>query len=151
MRQNSPKGEELARGVIRHLHTRGFACLEEFVPAPKLRVDVVGLDQKGKIWIIECKSSRIDFISDKKWFNYLPYCDQFFFAVDKNFPHQILPEDSGLIIADRFGAEVIRFGSALTISPWRRKSIIVKLAFNATERYGYLREYQHRRSVFHKP
>ncbi|MCY4446233.1 MAG: MmcB family DNA repair protein [Rhodobacteraceae bacterium] len=147
MRTNSSRGEELARGVGRHLKARGFACLEEFIPAPGLRVDVIALSQKGFLWIIECKSSQLDFYSDKKWHKYLPYCDQFFFAVDRSFPHHILPSDVGLIIADKYDAETIRLGSTLKVSPGRRKSITIKLAFNATERYGYLKESMYRRSI----
>ncbi|MCE8457203.1 MmcB family DNA repair protein, partial [Rhodovulum sulfidophilum] len=60
-------GQLLARGVCRHLRDLGFASVEEFVPAPGLRVDVMALGAAGEIWVVECKSSRADFTSDRKW------------------------------------------------------------------------------------
>ena len=114
--------------------------MEEFVPKDGLRVDVIGINAKGQIWIIECKSSRVDYISDHKWQNYLPFCDRFFFAVGRRFAQEILPEDTGLIVADEFGAEIIRFGSELVLPPARRKTIITKFAINAGERLHHYRE-----------
>lgn len=114
--------------------------MEEFVPKDGLRVDVIGINTKSEIWIIECKSSRVDYISDQKWRNYLPFCDKFFFAVDHNFTQEILPEDSGLIVADEFGAEIIRFGPQLVLSPARRKVLITKFAINAGDRLHHQKE-----------
>ena len=79
-------GQRLARGVSRHLLTHGFVSIEEFVPTRGLRVDVMGLGPKGELWVIECKSSRADFLSDSKWQGYLEWCDRFFWAVDTDFP-----------------------------------------------------------------
>ena len=76
-------GQLLARGVARHLVSHGFVCVEELVPARGLRVDVMALGPKGEIWVVECKSSRVDFTSDSKWQGYLEWCDRFFWAVDE--------------------------------------------------------------------
>jgi len=133
-------GQKLAKGVGRHLKERGFSYLEEFAPTNGLRVDVIGLNNKGQIWIVECKSSRADFVSDHKWENYLPYCDAFFFAVDRYFPQEILPQDNGLIIADEFGAEIIRFGPKLELTAARRKALLIKFAMNAEDRLHHQRE-----------
>ena len=97
-------GQRLARGVSRHLRALGFAALEEFVPVRGLRVDVLGLGPKGELWVIECKSSRADFQSDTKWQGYLEWCDRYFWAVDVDFPTELLPPDTGLIIADAYDA-----------------------------------------------
>ena len=78
-------GQLLARGVARHLTGLGFVSLEEFPPIKGLRVDLLALGTKSEIWIIECKSSREDFMSDGKWQNYLPWCDQYFWAVQQIF------------------------------------------------------------------
>ena len=101
----------------------GFACLTEMVPRPGLRVDVMALGRKGEIWIVECKSSRADFTADRKWHGYLDYADRFFWAVDAAFPREILPADSGLILADRFGAEILRTGPEARLAPARRKAV----------------------------
>lgn len=116
-------GQLLARGVSRHLVQLGFACLEEFTPARGLRVDVMGLGPKGEMWVVECKSSRADFQSDHKWQGYLPYCDRFFWAVDADFPLGLLPEGTGLILADSYGAEILRDSPEAKLAPARRKAL----------------------------
>lgn len=123
MMSYSPPGQLLARGVCRCLMDHGFACLTEMVPRPGLRVDVMALGRKGEIWIVECKSSRADFTADRKWHGYLEYADRFFWAVDAAFPREILPADSGLILADRFGAEILRTGPEARLAPARRKAV----------------------------
>jgi hypothetical protein len=123
MMPDAPPGQLLARGVCRCLMDHGFACLTEMVPRPGLRVDVMALGRKGEIWIVECKSSRADFTADRKWHGYLDYADRFFWAVDAAFPREILPADSGLILADRFGAEILRTGPEARLAPARRKAV----------------------------
>lgn len=107
MPERSPPGLLLARGVGRCLRARGFAPLAEFVPAPGRRVDVIALGPLFEIWIVECKSGRGDFTSDRKWGGYLEWCDRFFWAVDADFPDEILPEQAGLIRADAYDAEIV--------------------------------------------
>lgn len=133
-------GQLLARGVCRLLLSHGFAPLEEFVPEPGKRVDVLGLGPKGEIWVVECKSSRADFMSDGKWEGYLPWCDRFFWAVDQDFPVELLPEDSGLIIADAYGAEIVRMPAEQKLAGARRKVMTLKIARDAARRLQGLRD-----------
>lgn len=121
-------GQRLARGVQFHLRELDFASILEFVPASGLRVDVMALGPKGEIWIIECKSCRTDFQSDLKWQNYLPWCDRFFWAVDEHFPTDLLPQDTGLIMADDFGAEITRYPEPTPLAAARRKALTLKFA-----------------------
>lgn len=127
-------GQLLARGVSRHLRSLDFVSVEEFVPTRGLRVDVMALGPKGEIWVIECKSSRADYLSDQKWQGYLPWCDRFFWAVDTAFPTELLPDDTGLIFADGYGAEIIRDGPESKLSAPRRKVILQKFARHAAIR-----------------
>ena len=127
-------GQLLARGVSRHLRQHDFVSVEELVPTRGLRVDVMGLGPKGEIWVIECKSSRVDFQTDSKWQGYLEWCDRFFWAVDREFPTDILPDDTGLIIADAFDGLVIRYGPTTPLAGARRKMLTQKFARNAAER-----------------
>jgi len=127
-------GQQLARGVCRHLLSHDFVAIEEFVPDRGLRVDVMALGPKGEIWIIECKSSRADFQTDKKWTGYLEWCDRYFWAVDEAFPTDLLPEGTGLIIADSYDAEIIRMGPEDRLAPARRKKLIHKFARHAALR-----------------
>lgn len=133
-------GQLLARGVARHLVSLGFVCVEELVPAKGLRVDIMALGPKGEIWIVECKSSRADFTSDSKWEGYLEWADRFFWAVDSDFPTELLPEETGLIIGDAYGAELIRIGPESKLAPARRKVMVQKFATQAARRLHLLRD-----------
>ncbi len=133
-------GQRLARGVARHLRSHGFASVDEFVPTRGLRVDVMGLGPKGEIWVVECKSSRADFTSDQKWQGYLEWCDRYFWAVDTDFPTELLPEGTGLIIADDYDAEVIRMGPETKLAAARRKKLTHKFAMDAARRLHGLRD-----------
>jgi len=133
-------GQILARGVCRHLLGHGFVSVQELVPAPGLRVDVMGLGPRGEIWVIECKSSRTDFTSDRKWMNYLEWADRFFWAVDADFPVDLLPDGSGLMIADGYDAEILRMGPESPLAGARRKVMVQKFARHAALRLHALRD-----------
>lgn len=133
-------GQLLARGVCRHLLTRDFVTVEELVPAPGLRVDVMALGPKGELWIVECKSSRTDFASDRKWQGYLEWCDRFFWAVDDGFPTEILPDETGLMIADGYDAEIVRMPSDRKLAAARRRTLSRKFARHAALRWHAARD-----------
>ncbi len=127
-------GRVLARGVLRHLAELGMAGLTEFTPTRGLRVDVIALGPSGEIWIVECKSSRADFVSDGKWQGYLPWCDRFFWAVPEDFPRQILPDATGVMVADAYGAEILRMAPEARLAPARRSALTRRIALAAAER-----------------
>ncbi|PRY24995.1 hypothetical protein CLV78_102170 [Aliiruegeria haliotis] len=133
-------GQLLARGVCRHLPSHGFVTVEELVPTPGLRVDVMALGRKGEIWVVECKSSRVDFTSDHKWQGYLEWCDRFFWAVDEDFPTELLPEETGLILADAYDAEIVRMGPESKLAGARRKVMTQKFARHAASRLQTYRD-----------
>ena len=133
-------GQLLARGVARHLASLGWATVEELVPARGLRVDVMALGPKGEIWVVECKSSRADFMSDSKWQGYLEWCDRYFWAVDQTFPTELLPEDTGLIIADAYDAEILRMGPEEKLAAARRRVMVSKFARHAALRWHAVRD-----------
>ena len=133
-------GQRLARGVARALRAMDFVSVEEFVPSPGLRVDLLGLGPKGEIWVIECKSGRADFRADQKWQGYLEWCDRFFWAVDADFPTDLLPQETGLILADSYDAEIIRMSPDTPLAPARRKAMVQKFARHAALRLQGLRD-----------
>ncbi len=132
--QSLQPGQILARGVARHLRFHDFVSLEEFVPARGLRIDVFALGPGGEFWVIECKSSRVDFTSDSKWQGYLEWGDRYFWAVDADFPTELLPPETGLIIADGYDAEILRMGVQAKLAPARRKKLLQKFARDAARR-----------------
>ncbi len=133
-------GQLLARGVSRHLASHGFSVVEEFCPERGKRVDVMALGQKGEIWVVECKSSRADFRADGKWQGYLDWCDRYFWAVDQMFPTDLLPEGTGLIIADAYDAEILRMAPETKLAGARRNALIRRFAAHAARRLQLLRD-----------
>ena len=124
----------IARGVMRHFSEVGLSSLSEFSPTRGLRVDIITLGMSDEIWIVECKSGQNDFKSDKKWQNYLDWCDRYFWAVDANFPIGILPSDTGVIIADSYDASILRDSPLNKLSAARRKKIMNSVARSACNR-----------------
>ena len=131
-------GQRLARGVARALRAMDFVTVEELVPTPGLRVDLMGLGPKGEVWVIECKSGRADFRMDQKWQGYLEWCDRFFWAVDADFPTELLPDGTGLMLADAYDAEILRMGAENPLAGARRRVMLQKFARHAAARLqGY--------------
>lgn len=133
-------GQLIARGTARLLASHGFAPVEEFVPHRGLRVDVMAVGPKSEIWIVECKSSRSDFQTDAKWKGYLEWCDRYFWAVGPEFPSEILPDDTGLIIADAYGGEILRMAPSQPLAAARRRTVLHSFAQTAAHRLQRLRD-----------
>ena len=133
-------GQLLARGVCRHLLGHGFVSVEELVPTTGLRVDVMALGPKCEVWIVECKSSRTDFQTDGKWQGYLEWCDRYFWAVDERFPVEMLPDNTGLIVADSYDAEIVRMGPEVKLVAARRKMLMARFARHAALRWQGVRD-----------
>jgi hypothetical protein len=94
----------VARGAARLLHAHGFCVVSELPLPSGRRADLVALDSSGELWIVEIKSSIADFRADQKWQDYRLHCDRLFFATTVEVPCKIFPRDTGLIVADAFGA-----------------------------------------------
>src|SRR3989440_10836722 len=105
--RQSPTALAVARGTTRLLHSLGFSVVPELPLASGRRADLVALGGDGEIWIVEIKSSIADFRSDQKWMDYRLHCDRLFFATTVEVPCEIFPPDTGLIVADAFGAQIV--------------------------------------------
>lgn len=133
-RRQSQAARDIARGVGRLLAAHGYASVTEMTLANGRRADVVGLGDKGDIWIVEIKSSLDDFRADQKWPEYRDFCDRLFFAVAADFPREVLPEDTGLVIADRYGAAILREAPEHRLAGARRKAVTHRFARVAAAR-----------------
>ena len=85
--------------------------------------------------IVEVKSSIADFKSDQKWPEYMPFCDEFYFAVGQDFPQELIPDEAGLIIADAFGGAILRTPERHPLKAARRKAMTLKFARLAAQRH----------------
>ncbi len=132
--RHSEAAADIARGTMRLLSGLGMTAILEFTLANWRRADIAAIGPKGDIWIVEVKSSRADFETDQKWPDYLDFCDRFLFAVDPSFPVEILPEGTGLILADRYGGEVVREAPEARLGGSRRRAITLKFARVAAQR-----------------
>lgn len=126
----------LARGTCRALVQLGYASLVEFPLASGRRADILALGKTGDLIIIEIKSSVADFRSDRKWTGYRDFADRLYFAVPNEFPALLIPEDCGLIVADGFGAAVLRHGAATPLAAARRRALTLRFARHAASRLG---------------
>jgi hypothetical protein len=124
----------VARGVSRLMLQRGYSPLTEFTLPSGRRLDVAGVSDSGEIVAVEIKVSLADLRADEKWVEYLEYCDRFYFAVPESFPQEALPAEHGLIVADRFGAGVLRESGRAVVSGARRKALLIRFARCAAER-----------------
>lgn len=133
-RPASDAAAAITRGVRRYLADHAVQGVVEFCLANGRRADILGLSDKGEVTIIEVKSCPADFKTDHKWQEYLEFCDRFYFAVSPDFPNELIPAECGLIVADAFGAEVVRPAPTRDMSPARRKALILKVALAAMTR-----------------
>jgi len=137
--RQSPTALKVQRGVMRFLRaTYDFCCFAEVPLANGRRADVLGIGPKGEIWIVEIKSSLIDYRVDAKWPNYKDYCDRFFFAKPPELDGGIFPADEGLIVADGHGAEILRQAVDTGLPPARRRAMLLKLVRLGADRVHQL-------------
>lgn len=118
----------IARGARRMLATLGMASVTELTLASGRRADIVAISDKGEIWIVEIKSSIADFRADSKWPEYEAFCDRLLFAVAPDFPVEILPAETGLMLADLYGAEIVRPAPCKPLPGARRKAMTLRIA-----------------------
>jgi hypothetical protein len=130
----------LTRGVSRLFRDLGLAPMAEFRLPNGRRADMAGLCPKGRLVIAEIKSCEADFAADGKWEDYLPFCDEFYFAVSAEFPRALLPEGEGLIIADAFGGAILRPSALRAMAAARRKAITLRFARQAAARTAFVLE-----------
>lgn len=122
-------------GVRRLLAGLGYASVPELTLASGRRADIIALGPDGCVWIVEIKSSLADFRADAKWPDYREFCDRFFFAVPAEFRQDVLPEDAGLILADGFGAALVREAPEHRLAGSRRKAVTLRFAHAAANRH----------------
>src|SRR3978361_151834 len=96
----------IARGTARLLRSLGFSCVSELPLPSGRRADLVALNDRGEIWIVEIKSSVGDLRADQKWEDYRTHCGRLFFAFTQDLPCEIFPAETGLIVADAYGAHM---------------------------------------------
>jgi hypothetical protein len=119
---------KVARGTARLLHALGYCTVSELPLSSGRRADLVALGGNGEIWIVEIKSSVADFRADGKWMDYRMHCDRLFFATTVEVPCEIFPPDTGLIVADAFGAQIICEAPEHRLHAATRKSMTMNIA-----------------------
>jgi hypothetical protein len=134
-----PLAAEVARGVTRLLCRHDLYGICE-VPLPNgRRADMMAVDSKGVLTIVEIKVAKSDLLGDGKWTDYLDYCDRFFWAVPPELSailegERYLPKEAGLIVADRYDAALIRDAALRPLAPARRKAELLRFARRAARR-----------------
>ena len=137
-RRQSETALAIARGTARLLRSLGFSCISELPLPSGRRADLVALNERGEIWIVEIKSSVEDLRADHKWEDYRAHCDRLFFAFTKDLSCEIFPKDTGLIVADAYGAPLHCEAPEHRLPAPTRKSMTVRFAIAAAQRINRL-------------
>ena len=137
-RRQSETALAIARGTARMLRTLGFSCISELPLPSGRRADLVALNERGEIWIVEIKSSVEDLRADQKWQDYRMHCDRLFLAFTRDLPCEIFPTDTGLIIADAYGAHLHCEAPEHRLPAPTRKLMMVRVAMAAAHRINRL-------------
>lgn len=131
---------DVARGVARLFMRHDLMAIAEVPLGNGRRVDLFALSPKGIITIVEIKVSKADLLGDGKWPDYLDYCDRYFWAVPQGFDLSLfdrdvlMPQRTGLIIADRYDAVIAREAQTTPLAPARRKVETIRFARRAARR-----------------
>jgi hypothetical protein len=145
--RQSPTALRIARGTTRLLHSLGFSVVSELPLASGRRADLVALGDNGEILIIEIKSSLADLRADEKWMDYRLHCDRLFFATTLDVPCEVFPRDTGLIVADAFGASIICEAPEHRLHAATRKRVMLAFARAAALRLAALADPDGRQEV----
>ncbi|OCC23941.1 hypothetical protein MB02_08995 [Croceicoccus estronivorus] len=130
----------VARGICRLFARNNIWCLPEMPLRNGRRADLMGIDEKGRVVIVEIKVTRADLLGDAKWPDYLEYCDRFYWGLPPHLDRACLdqpefrPENCGVIVADGYDAEILRPAPSLGLAAARRKVEVERLARAALRR-----------------
>lgn len=130
----------VTRGIQRLFARNDIWCLAEMPLRGGRRADLMGVDSKGRIVIVEIKVARADLLGDAKWTDYLEFCDRFYWGLSPLLDRACMeteafrPETCGLIVADGYDAEILRPAASLALAPARRKLEVERLARTAMRR-----------------
>jgi len=124
----------IARGVRRLLRAQGFSSLTELSLTDGRRADIAAVNQDGEVLIVEIKSSAADFRADRKWRDYAASCDRLYFAISEPTLTDVMPLEAGLIVADPYGAEIVREAELRRMAPASRRALLLRFALAAADR-----------------
>ncbi|MDP3907571.1 MmcB family DNA repair protein [Novosphingobium sp.] len=131
----------VARGICRLFARNDIWCLPEMPLRNGRRADLMGIDAKGQLVIVEIKVSRADLLGDGKWPDYLQFCDRFYWGLAPHLDRacmddvSFLPDRCGLIVADGYDAEILRPAATVPLAAARRKVEVERLARTALRRH----------------
>ena len=145
--RQSERALAIRRGVCRRLRAEGLALIPEVTLRSGRRADLVALAGDGMITIVEIKSSIEDFRADAKWRDYCLHSDHFYFATGPDVPAEIFPAEAGLIVADAYGAEILRLSRCVPMSAARRKEMLIRVARAGAHRLHDLEDPSHETDV----
>ena len=134
----------VARGIMRLFARNDIWCIPEMSLKGGRRADLMGVDAKGHVVIVEIKVARSDLLGDSKWSDYLEHCDRFYWGLAPNLDRSPLeseayqPDCCGVIVADGYDGEIIRPAPLTPLAAARRKVEMERLARAAIRRHAGL-------------
>jgi hypothetical protein len=134
------RSSAIRRAAARLCLRLSWAPLHEVTLPNGRRADILALRGDGGFVCIEVKSGPRDFLTDQKWWEYREFSDHLYFAVDVDFPLDLLPDDPGLIVVANQCAELIREAPEHKLSASRRTSLLRRWAMLAGSRLATLED-----------
>ena len=132
------KSREILQKTMQFLSLKGYKVLSEFALPNKKRVDIIAINSKKKIIIVEVKSNRNDIKNDKKWKNYLNYCNYFYFAFNDGITNSNFSKNVGVIQNCKNGIKILKTSKYKKIAPKKKNTLIFKIALSATSKFHRL-------------
>lgn len=145
---NFEPARKICRGAIRLLHAMGYASTVELPLPSGRRADIAAIGASGEVWIVEVKSCLADFRTDQKWEEYRTHCDRLFFAVDCEFPQEVIPQEAGLMVIDEYGGAILREAPAHPLAAASRKAVMLRIARISSSRLSAINDPKLRAELF---
>ena len=124
----------IARGVRRLLRARGFSSVTELALTDGRRADIAAVNQRRRGADRRGQVIAADFRADRKWRDYAACCDRLYFAISEHTPVDLMPLEAGLIVADPYGAEIVREAELKRMAPTSRRALLLRFALAAADR-----------------
>ena len=134
------RAQAVTRGICRLFARNDIWALSEMPLRNGRRADIMGIDPKGRIVIVEIKTARGDLLGDGKWPDYLEFCDRFYWGLPPELDRACLdgadfrPDCCGVIVGDEYDAEIVRPAPSNPLAAARRKAEVERLARTALRR-----------------
>ena len=129
---------KILQKTMQLLISKGFKIITEFALPNKKRVDIIGINTKKEIVIVEVKSNKNNFKNDNKLKKYLKYCNYFYFSCNEEIKDICISKKVGIILYNSKNIEISRYSKYRKLSELIKNKIIYNFALSAASKFHRL-------------